>query len=295
MKGTDHEIDRLYQLPLDAFTAERNASAKRAGAGAARIRGLAKPSVPAWAVNQLYWEDRGAWDALVAAADNLRRAHKAVLGGRSGDIRAAGKVHDEAVDAAVEATLAILRRSSHPITDATRQAVINTLRALPSADAQPGRLTTALQPGGFEMLAGLTITGATRAAVARRAASPPASRAHQDSSSKADARAITAARQEAASSERALKEAEQAVRREEFESARAAREERRAADVVEKARGALDEARRELERAETAHRKARGEREHAEKRIPGAREAVTTARSRAQAAAAALKKLMPSR
>ena len=49
----EDEIARLYQLPLDEFTSARNALAKRAGSDAAGIRALTKPSVPAWAVNQL--------------------------------------------------------------------------------------------------------------------------------------------------------------------------------------------------------------------------------------------------
>src|SRR5215467_583167 len=61
----DAEIDRLYQLPLDEFTAARNVLAKQAGGEAGRVRALGKPSVPAWIVNQLYWRDRKVWDALV--------------------------------------------------------------------------------------------------------------------------------------------------------------------------------------------------------------------------------------
>jgi hypothetical protein len=244
MKGIEADIDRLYQLPLDAFTAERNALAKRAGADGSRIRELSKPSLPAWAVNQLYWQDREEWDALVAAAENLRRAHKAVLSGRGGDVRAAGKVHDDAIESAMKTTLAILEKSGHPVRDATKQGVLNTLRALP-ADEAPGRLSKSLQPGGFEMLAGLSIAGGAHAAGAAQRAARPAPRAvprpgsHRTASgtargdtSKADARAVTAARQEAASSERALREAEQAARRDEFEAARTARVELRAADAV---------------------------------------------------------------
>jgi hypothetical protein len=149
----EDEIGRLYQQPLDEFTSARNALAKRAGGDAAGIRALTKPSVPAWAVNQLYWRDRQAWDALIAAAENARKVNRAVLAGRSGDVRAANQVHEEAVDAALKATLAQLASSGHPITDATRQAVATTLRALPGEDA-PGRLTKPLQPGGFEALAG---------------------------------------------------------------------------------------------------------------------------------------------
>src|SRR5215831_3302075 len=163
----DAEIDRLYQLPLDEFTSARNALAK-GGKDTAAIRALAKPPVAAWAVNQLYWQDRRAWDALVDAADNLRRVNKAVLAGRGGDVRAAGAAHDAAVRDALKATLDRLAAGAHPVTDATRQAVLNTLRALP-ADEPPGRLTRVLQPGAFEQLAGLTIATAAPARKATKA------------------------------------------------------------------------------------------------------------------------------
>src|SRR5262249_39932785 len=89
----DAEIDRLYQLPLEDFTAARNALAKSSGADGAWIRGLVKPPVAAWAVNQLVWRHRDIFDALIRAAGEMRRAHAAVLAGRSGDVRAAGKAH----------------------------------------------------------------------------------------------------------------------------------------------------------------------------------------------------------
>src|SRR4051812_3938560 len=219
------EIDPLYQLPLNEFTAARNALAKGAP-NAAEIRALQKPPLAAWAVNQLYWRDRRTWDALIDAAENLRKTHKSVLSGRAGDIRAAGAAHDAAVQDALKATLVLLTAAGHPATDAARQAIVNTLRALPTVDA-PGRLTRVLQPGGFEMLAGWPVAQRAPVAHARPAATPtkddkPAAR------SKADAKVLTHARETAAAAERALKDAEQAVRRHEFEIARATRDEERA-------------------------------------------------------------------
>src|SRR4026207_1471797 len=86
------EIDRLYQLPLAdspggrhaperaGGAAARNALARPAGDEAADIRQLPKPSIPAWAVNQLYWKRRDLYDALVNASDAVRKAHKTILG-----------------------------------------------------------------------------------------------------------------------------------------------------------------------------------------------------------------------
>ena len=132
---------RLYQLPLDEFTAARNALAKASGAAAAEIRALQKPPVAAWAINQVYWRGRPAFHALTAAAAALRAAHTAVVTGKKADLRAAGKAHEDALEAVVKLAIAILRDAGQPATDATRQAIATTLRALPASTDPPGRLT----------------------------------------------------------------------------------------------------------------------------------------------------------
>ena len=145
---SESPLDRLYQLPLSDFISARNALAKESGADAAEIRALQKPSLPAWAINQLYWHRRDVYDDLIAAARDLRATHDA---------------HEEAVDAALKATLALLEESGQPATEATKQAIGTTLRGLP-ADEPPGRLTRQLQPRGFEMLSGSLPGGTIRPA-----------------------------------------------------------------------------------------------------------------------------------
>ena len=286
----DAEIDRLYQLPLDEFTPARNALAKGAGADAADIRALTKPPIAAWAVNQLYWQDGDTWNALVAAAENARRAHRAVLSGKGGDVRAATKVHDEAVEQALKATLALLKKDGHPATDQTRQAIVTTLRAIPG-DERAGRLTRALQPGGFEALAGLSI--AAGVAKPEKAAPPPrpAPASKAAPRAKVDAKALTRARQAAASSSRSLQDAENAARRAEFEVARTEREAQRADAALEKARDAVERARAELKQAEAAAAAAATARESAAGRAREAQKAVRAARGDAESAAADLKKV----
>src|SRR4029078_4370232 len=119
---------------------------------------LQKPPRAGWAVDHLHWRDPDTWNTLIEASENARRAHKAVLSGRGGDVRAASTVAEEPADAAHKKTLAILADSGHPVTDATRQAIATTIRALPG-DEPAGRLTRVLQPGGFEMLEGLCVEG----------------------------------------------------------------------------------------------------------------------------------------
>ena len=291
-RALESEIDRLYQLPLEEFTPARNALAKKAGADCAAIKGLNKPPIAAWAVNQLYWQQGDLWNELIAAADNARKAHRAVLAGRTGDVRAAGKVHDEAVDKALKATLALLAAAKHPATDATKHAIATTLRALP-ADAPPGRLTQALQPAGFEMLSGFQVApGPPRAArPAPERPQPPARTASSPPAPKIDAKVLTRARHEAASTARALRDAETAARREEFERVRTEREEKRATDAVDKAREAVARAEAELDEAEQAAARAAEMRASAAKRAADAHAAIAKARDRAESAAADLSAL----
>ena len=153
-------LDRLFQLPLAEFTAARNELAKTAGSQAAAVRALQKPSVPAWAVNQLYWRERRLYDALVRASDRLRAAHTRAIAGGKIDLAALELHHQAAVKKAADAIRAILARSGDPATPATLAAVIDTLQALPGGGT-PGHLSRPLAPLGFGALGALMKGAAT--------------------------------------------------------------------------------------------------------------------------------------
>jgi hypothetical protein len=277
----DTEIAALYNLPLADFTAARNVLAKGAGARAAEVRALQKPPVAAWAINQLFWEHRDIYDRLIGSAADLRAAHAAVLAGKRGDVRSAGKSHEEALEEALARTLGLLRDAGQPVTDATRQAIATTLRALPGPEAA-GQLTKTLQPGGFELLAGLPVSGkSTRAVVTPRPASP--TQAAQAPRPRADAGAIRRAKEAAAQAERDVRLAEHAARREEFEAGRASREARKAQDGLVSARELAKEAQEALAAAEAAAEKAIAAQREAEERARVARAALEAAQDRAKA------------
>jgi hypothetical protein len=254
----DAEIDTLYQLPLDDFTAARNALAKQAGSAGSDIRALQKPPIPAWAVNQVYWRNRPTYEALIDAATALRTAHASVLSGRKADLRSVGKNHEEALESALKSALDILQESGHPATDATRQAIATTLRGLP-AEEPPGRLARTLQPGGFEMLSGIPVRAAPAAnGRIEKAArgSPPASATSKREPkppklTAAETQAIARARDALTTAGRALKAAEHAARREEFEAARAGRDAEKAAREVQSTREQLESAQQAFEDAES--------------------------------------------
>jgi hypothetical protein len=280
----DAEIDRLYQLAPDEFTPARNALAKEAGSDAPEVRKLAKPPLPAWAINQLFWRRRPVYDALIGASNELRQDHKAVLNGRQADLRTAGKTHETALDGALKGALAILEEQGHPATDATRQAILTTLRALP-ADEPPGRLTRTLQPGGFEMLAGLSIAPGKGAGVRPKPEAPaatktPAKTVTTKAEKAADARARAQAAEAAAKAARELRHAEHTARREEFEAARAARDAEKAIKQLEEAKEALQNAQHDLKAAEVAAANAGRARDTAERRAKEAERALEAARKK---------------
>ena len=153
------DIDRLYQLPLSAFTAARNELLKRAPAGdKLQIEALEKPNVPAWAVNQLYWRERKTYDQLVRAAERVRAAHAMAIKGKSVDLAAVELPHAAAVKRAADRIREILSRAGDSATTPTLNAIMDTLQALPGGGA-PGRLTRPLAPLGFGAL-GAIVKGA---------------------------------------------------------------------------------------------------------------------------------------
>ena len=278
----ESEIDQLFQLPLNEFTAARNALAKSAGRDGAAIKALGKPPLAAWAVNQLYWQDPETYETLIAAANEMRQTHKTVIEGKAADLRSAGREHDIALEAALKSALSLLKGSGSPVTDATRQAILNTLRALP-ADEPPGRLTRALAPGGFEMLAGIAPAPASseagRGTSKRQAPAAPAPKPGRKEDKDA-AREAARAREARAAAERAVRDADQKARHAEFESARAARDVAKTARRLEEARKALEEAHAELAEAEREAERAERAREAADERSQDAQSALEAARSR---------------
>jgi hypothetical protein len=297
----DDRIDRLYQLPLDEFTAARNALAKEVAAEGGRgddIRKLVKPPAAAWAINQVHWSRRPVFDAFVAASAALRSAHADVLAGKRADLRAAGTAHEEALESMLKAALAILANANQPATDATRQAIISTLRALPGADERPGRLTTLLQPRGFELLAGMpTATPRSSApSPSTRPAAKPAPAASAGRASKTDeraraaerAKAIASAKEALAEATRVEKAASQTMRREEFEAARSVRDLERANAQLTDARAALDSAQQAVDEAEQEVREATRTRDAIARRVREASDTLARARVKTEAAQAEL-------
>jgi len=98
----DDDVDALYRLPLAEFTAARNTLAARLKQGGRRneadfVKTLGKPPVSAWAVNQLYWNHRDAFDRLIATRERFRQAQNSRLSRKAADMRSALDARREAL------------------------------------------------------------------------------------------------------------------------------------------------------------------------------------------------------
>ncbi len=123
-------------------------------------KSLAKPSLSAWVVNQLYWRHRKAFDTLLSTGETFRRAQAAQLTGTSTDIR--GSLEGRRASLAQLAGVAaeVVRQAGHTASPDTMRRITMTLEALSTYGLLPeappaGRLTDDIDPPGFETLASL--------------------------------------------------------------------------------------------------------------------------------------------
>jgi hypothetical protein len=165
MTDVDRELDRLFGLPLGEFTRARNDLAKRLKANkedeaAEEIRALPKPTVPAWTVNQLSRVDRAGIRALLEAGKALGGAQQRLLRGDDAGaaLRDATVRERQAVEHLTERARAVLEDADRPATAAVLDRIGTTLRAAAVTDdgralLETGRLTTELEPPGFDAFA----------------------------------------------------------------------------------------------------------------------------------------------
>jgi hypothetical protein len=266
------DVDELYGLPLDRFTPERNALARELRNGGERERGaevaaLRKPSVAAWAVNQLVRTQKSAIGELFAAGDGLRHAHDEVLAGRGdgGSLRVAVERERKAVESLIQSAGGLLSTDGHDLSPTIIDRVADTLHAAALDDdaralLRDGRLERELRHVGL----GMAAAGATPAIAPTRRAPPTATRKAAEPGKKpaaeksaADRRATERAVGERAQAEAQARAEERALGREARRrleraerGAELAHERRdRAAQALEAAEAELAEAEHELREA----------------------------------------------
>ena len=264
--AADDKIDELYQRPLDEFTAARNQLAKQTGD--ASIKKLEKPSLAAWAVNQLYWHQRKLYDEVIKTSTQVRTAHKQVLAGKSADVKAAEVFHDEAMRKAKDAIRKIIEAGGNSSVDGVMTPITETLDALPTTDP-PGRLTKPLRRTGFEALQGITIAAKPSTPVSKPEAKKPAADETDRERKKreADQQELAMARERLRFAEAAEREAEASVDRAKRTLDRAERTRERIEGELEQAIVAEKAARKELSSSESAFEKAKAETNRLRKKI----------------------------
>ena len=239
----DPEVEALYGLPLAEFTKGRDALAKertRRGdkAAAAEVKALRKPSLTAWALNQLARRHPDDVTALLESGARLRQAQTAALEGDPSELREASREEALLVQGLADRALAILGAEGRAATGAQHERLAATLRAAATdagrgEDLRRGTLTTELSPAGFgfdELADAVTPSSPVPSkkaadvaeARARRKAEAEARRV-QEEAARAEARAARLHEEAARSEERAR--AAVAAAEEAAERARALREE----------------------------------------------------------------------
>ena len=261
------DVDDLYGLALDRFIPERASLVRQLRSAGDReqataVAALRKPSVAAWAVNQLVRTRGREINELFAAGDALRDAQAGVLAGSADarDLRSAAERERTAVDGLVATARGLLSSSGHELSAATVERVSQTLHAAALDDeargeVSEGRLVRELRHVGLG--GGLGGEGTTAAAQPPRASGG----AHGAATARHGAKDRQTAKDRHTDEDRQTakerKAAETAQRRKREEARKQARAlERDAAREVDRAQRALRTAEEREARATQALREA---------------------------------------
>jgi hypothetical protein len=276
-KLVEQAADELYGLPPGEFTRARDTRVKELRKedrdAAEAIKGLRKPTVAAWAVNQLARRRPKDLNRLLKAGEELRAAQEELLGGgdRTAFQEAAAKERELVADLSADA--AALAAEAGQSGSALQEKVAETLHAAAldeeaADELRSGRLVREREAiGGFGAMA-TPSSAAGPAPRARSKKAKPASKPRR-SDAKADGehrQRVAAARTDERHARRELEAAARALEhaQERADAAKAA-----AADAAERAKTTADrlkDAKRTAAAARKAHTRAERELESAERR-----------------------------
>ncbi len=211
----ERETDRLYGLPLEEFTQARDALAKKLRKEgdremATEVAKLKKPSLGAWALNQLQRTHKPDVKRLLAAGDKTRSVQgRALAGGQAKGLPEALAEQQEAIRVLVGEAREVLGARA---TEAALDRVAGALRVA-SIDASArelfvaGRLVSEPEPSGFDVFAGMPV--AKRKSSGRKGAKSEARNAARRREARQKASAL---KQELEEHERTAKEAMRTAR-----------------------------------------------------------------------------------
>lgn len=254
-------LAKLHQAKLEDFVSQRKqlaAELKQGGdaEAAKRLAQRSRPSISAWAVNQLWWHAQAQFERMFETAAPLRAG------------KLASSEHRDALAKLRTKAASILEQGGHAASDATLRRVSTTLSALAAVGGfdpdLPGALAADRDPPGFEAIGIL--------AAADDEALSPAQRKRADSETEVHAEKRKSAAAERESAEQARREKE----------AQRMREERRKKLEAEhkKLEAELRTAREKLKHAERELEQRQKELARAEEQVESLRESVVTAEKR---------------
>ncbi len=214
----DDEVAQLYGLPLNEFVPRRDALARelrKAGdrERAAEVGKLKRPTVGAWAVNQLARRNRKDLDVLLDTGHRLRsgQLHALETGDASQFEKARGD-HERAVRKLLSDARDVLAGERGTASDQALSSIERTLRYASIDDAHrpalaSGTLTTEVEAPGFGAFAGMALPPQSQPSEPKR-----------ESASEQRAR-LTAARAELKDAQKREREAKQRIAKAEKELA----------------------------------------------------------------------------
>ena len=261
----DQAADQLYGLPPGEFTAARDALVKRLRADkqrelAGEVKALRRPTLAAWALNQVVRNRREDVDELLAAGEQLREAQEQLVAGgdRSGFQQAAARERELVAKLARDAA-ALAAEAGEGTSQGLEEKLIATLHAAAldeetAAELGAGRVLRERQAvagfgGGFEMSAPAPKKAPKRTKPAKPAKDDAASRKREAAAEAKAREKLSAARLEERKAGRERDAAAKAAAR---AAARLDKAEERAAEAARR----LDEARGEVEEAHEQERAA---------------------------------------
>ncbi len=265
--GVEEEIDRLFSLPPEEFIAARDDLAKRLKAEgrteeAAEVKALHRPTVAAWAANQVARRNPSDVDELLKAGAELRAAQRKLASGVKGE------GFREAVDRRRRAVAALVKVAEEVLSEAGKGSA-GTLEAVQASfetaavseeggeQLRAGRMTKELPAAsGFGEVTGLEVVAAPAEKPERRRAK----RGEDDESARAE---IDAAPREAKELQKEAAEARRRAIKARAHADRLAEKAKRLERQTEEARAAAKDAAEkareeeaEAQRAETAAARA---------------------------------------
>jgi hypothetical protein len=260
----ERAADELYGLAPGDFTEARDGLVKQLRADKERelanaVKGLRKPTLAAWALNQLVRNRRKDVDKLLAAGRELQKAQEQLVasGDRAGFQRAAAKERELVAQLARDAA-ALAAEAGEGSSQGLEEKLAATLHAASldeetAGELAAGRVLRERQPvagfGGLE-LAPAPLKPAPQRAKPAKADKEDTQRREREQAEEAMAREeLQAARLEERKAGRERDAAAKAAAR---AAERAAKAEERAAEAGRR----LDEAREELQKAEKQEREA---------------------------------------